>query len=93
VVVVNPARRGLEPGVVEGLVQLGTARLIYISCNPVSQARDLAELLERGFSVEHSRAYDMFPNTPHVEVMAVLKGPAVDAPQVRPPRRTMVRKP
>jgi 23S rRNA (uracil1939-C5)-methyltransferase len=92
VVVVNPARRGLEPGVVEGLVELDPARLIYISCNPVSQARDLADLLDRGFAVERSRAYDMFPNTPHVEVMAVLRGPAAGKPQARPPRRRVVRK-
>ncbi len=93
VVVVNPARRGLEPGVVEGLEQLEPSRLVYISCNPVSLARDLVALGERGFSVHHSMAYDMFPNTPHVEVMAVLSGPGAGVKgAARPPRRRVVRK-
>jgi 23S rRNA (uracil1939-C5)-methyltransferase len=93
VVVVNPARRGLEPGVVEGLEQLEPSRLVYISCNPVSLARDLVALGERGFSVHHSMAYDMFPNTPHAEVMVVLSGPGAGAKgAARPPRRRVVRK-
>mgnify|MGYP002639667059 CR=1 FL=1 len=92
-VVVNPARRGLEPGVIDGILALAPQRLVYISCNPISQARDLGALVERGFTVVHTRAYDMFPNTPHVEVMAVLSGPG-GAPQAsaRPPRRRVVRK-
>lgn len=92
-VVVNPARRGLEPGVIEGIHALGTQRLVYVSCNAVSQARDLASLVELGFTVEHTRAYDMFPNTPHVELMAVLSAPVgQSATSARPPRRRVVRK-
>ena len=92
-VVVNPARRGLEHGVVEGIRELNPARLVYISCNPVSQARDLDALIRCGFELRRTVAYDMFPNTPHVEVMAVLEGPGGGgaAPQ-RPPRRRVVRK-
>jgi 23S rRNA (uracil1939-C5)-methyltransferase len=93
VVIVNPARRGLEPGVAEGIHSLSPSRLIYISCNPVSQARDLSVLSLLGFTVKHSVAYDMFPNTPHVEVMAVLEGPgAGQKGSKRPPRRKVVRK-
>lgn len=93
VVIVNPARRGLEPGVVEGIRSLSPSRLVYISCNPVSQARDLGALTEQGFTVQHAMAYDMFPNTPHVEVMAVLEGPGAGQQGAkRPPRRKVVRK-
>jgi 23S rRNA (uracil1939-C5)-methyltransferase len=93
VVIVNPARRGLEPGVIEGIRTLSPSRLVYISCNPVSQARDLAALCEQGFAVRHAIAYDMFPNTPHVELMTVLDGPGAGQRGVqRPPRRTVVRK-
>jgi 23S rRNA (uracil1939-C5)-methyltransferase len=93
VVVVNPARRGLEPGVIDGLRELSPSRLVYISCNAVSQARDLELLGEAGFGVHHSMAYDMFPNTPHAEVMAVLKGPSGGTrPSARPPRRHLVRR-
>ena len=92
VVIVNPARRGLEPGVVESIRDLSPSRLIYISCNPATQARDIAALSERGFALHHSMAYDMFPNTPHVEVMAVLSGPSAgDKGRKRPPRRKVVR--
>jgi len=93
VVIVNPPRRGLEPEVIEGIEALNPARMVYISCNPGSQARDLEDLCGRGFSIVHTRAYDMFPNTPHVELMAVLDGPGAGerVPQ-RAPRRKVVRK-
>ncbi len=93
VVVVNPARRGLEEGVIGGIRALSPERLIYVSCNPASQARDLRELVDGGLEIERVRAYDMFPNTPHVEVMAVLRGaPVAPGSSKRPPQRRMVRK-
>ncbi|MFH1469950.1 MAG: 23S rRNA (uracil(1939)-C(5))-methyltransferase RlmD [Pseudomonadota bacterium] len=93
VIIVNPARRGLEPGVGDGIVGLAPEQVLYVSCNPESQARDLAEFLRRGFRLREARAYDMFPHTPHAEVLAVLDGPA-GAPAEegrRPPRRRVVR--
>ncbi len=91
-VIVDPARRGLEPGVAEGILSLHPRRVVYVSCSPRAMARDLAEFVERGWSVTHVRPFDMFPHTAHVEVVAVLDAPDVDeAPAKRGPRRKMVR--
>ena len=90
-VVVNPARRGLEEGVIEGIVGLRPARLVYVSCNPRSLARDVGILADRGFTPQRLVPFDMFPNTAHVEVVTVLE--PRDAPQAsarrRPERRTI----
>ena len=92
VVLVNPPRRGLEPSVVEGIRALEPVKLIYLSCNPRSLARDLADLALCGLELSSCSAYDMFPHTPHVETMAVLEGKAASAkPIKRPPRRRKVR--
>ncbi len=91
-VVVNPARRGLEPEVLQGLCSLEPVRLIYVSCNPRTLARDLRQLAGRGLRPVSMKAYDMFPNTSHCEVVTVLD--AVDRPAKpgkRPPRRRRVR--
>ncbi|MDG1477994.1 MAG: 23S rRNA (uracil(1939)-C(5))-methyltransferase RlmD [Myxococcota bacterium] len=92
VVVVDPARRGLEDGVIDGLIDLNPARLAYLSCNPRTMARDMARFVEAGWKIESVRAYDMFPQTAHVETLAILT-PAVAPPPVtrRAPRRKIVR--
>ena len=91
VVVVDPARRGLEPGMVEGILTLDPIRVVYISCNPRTLARDLVGFLEEGWSVEHNVAFDMFPQTVHAEVVVVLR-PASDPERLRrAPRRRIAR--
>jgi len=93
VVVVNPARRGLEDGVIEEIVKLDPRRIGYISCNPRALARDLAQLRERGFTIGELELFDMFPNTPHVETLVVLEGkPSKDKREPRAPRRKVVRR-
>lgn len=66
VVITDPPRAGMHEDVVSSLIQLHPKRMVYVSCNPASQARDLQRLNEF-YSVEKSRAVDMFPHTPHVE--------------------------
>lgn len=91
VVSVNPARRGLEPGVVEHILSLRPRRIAYVSCNPRALARDLIAFREAGFTVAPLELFDMFPNTPHVEILAVLEAPdsGADA-EARAPRRRRV---
>lgn len=90
VVVVDPARRGLEDHMVEGICALNPARVIYVSCNPRALARDLADFAQRGYTLDRLRAFDMFPQTAHVEVMARLS--PKEAPEAgRAPRRRIVR--
>lgn len=72
-VVVDPPRRGLEPGVAERVVALRPDPLVYVSCHPDSLGRDLARLVGLGMRVERVTPYDMFPNTPHVETVVVLR--------------------
>ncbi|MCB9778949.1 MAG: 23S rRNA (uracil(1939)-C(5))-methyltransferase RlmD [Alphaproteobacteria bacterium] len=92
VVMVDPARRGLGEGVLPAITALEPARLAYLSCNPRALARDLAELVALGWRPRPLRAYDMFPQTAHVEVLALLDPPA-PAPEGagRKPRRRVVR--
>ena len=91
VVCVDPARRGLEPEVAAAIRALEPARLAYVSCNPRALARDLAEFVAAGWSVDDVRAYDMFPQTSHTELLARLSPPAPPSAARRPPRRKVVR--
>lgn len=88
VVVVDPARRGLEPPVLDALVAMKPRRLAYVSCSPRSMARDLAVLREAGAEIGPVELFDMFPHTAHVECLTVASFP-VDAG--RSPRRKVVR--
>ena len=68
VVVVDPPRTGLEPGLAEALARLAPRRLVYVSCDPPTLARDLAAL---GMPLAHATPVDLMPQTFHVEVVAV----------------------
>ena len=72
VVIVDPPRSGLGEKVVDGVCEFGAARIVYVSCNPATLARDAAWLRERGYSLEGVKPVDMFPQTSHVESVAVL---------------------
>lgn len=71
-VVVDPPRAGLHSKAVEALLSLGCDRLVYVSCNPESLARDL-KLLEPGYSAEAVEVVDLFPHTEHVETAVLLR--------------------
>lgn len=80
VLMVDPPRSGLHPRVVKAITAYGPATFIYVSCNPVTQAHDLA-LLKEQYRVSHWRLFDLYPQTPHVESIIVLEriGPRTDA--------------
>jgi tRNA/tmRNA/rRNA uracil-C5-methylase (TrmA/RlmC/RlmD family) len=71
-VVLDPPRAGAGLAVVESLVELGPAQLVYVACDPVALARDLGLFAERGYRLDGLRAFDLFPNTHHVEAVARL---------------------
>ncbi|MDT7610079.1 MAG: hypothetical protein QOG96_4582 [Pseudonocardiales bacterium] len=71
VVVADPPRKGLGRGVVDQLVAVGPARLVYVACDPAALARDVALLAERGYRLERLRAFDAFPMTHHLEAVAL----------------------
>lgn len=90
---VNPARRGLEDGVVEQIAELEPRKVAYISCNPTALARDLRRFEKFGLTLSGGvELFDMFPNTPHVECLALLEGRAGEGPRRRAPRRRVVRR-
>lgn len=72
-VVVNPPRSGCSTDVLDGIVRLSPPRLAYVSCNPDTLARDLLHLVQRGFRVAAVQPVDLFPQTPHVECVAMLE--------------------
>lgn len=71
-VVLDPPRSGAGRGVVDRLADLAPAQVVYVACDPVALARDVGLFRERGFELEALRAYDLFPNTHHVEAIARL---------------------
>ncbi|GAA2316086.1 class I SAM-dependent RNA methyltransferase [Nonomuraea roseoviolacea subsp. roseoviolacea] len=72
VVVVDPPRSGLGREVVDRIAGLEAPRVVYVSCDPATLARDLAWLAERGYGLADLRAFDAFPMTHHVECVALL---------------------
>lgn len=72
VIMVDPPRKGLSPDVVKAIVAMSPARLVYVSCDPATLARDVALLSDQGFSLEKAHAFDLFPRCTHVETVALL---------------------
>ena len=72
VVITDPPRAGMHPKVVELFLELEAPRIVYVSCNPATQARDL-NLLHAKYSVEKVQPVDMFPHTHHIENVALLR--------------------
>ncbi len=70
-VVVDPPRTGLSREALEGAIRLGARQLIYVSCDVATLARDARRLVDAGYELGHVAAFDLFPNTPHVETVAV----------------------
>ena len=90
-VVLDPARKGIEEEAFDPIESLKPARLFYVSCNPAALARDLAEWVNRGWTVDTLRAYDMFPQTAHLEMLAVLSPAEAPTRKKGGPRRRIVR--
>jgi 23S rRNA (uracil1939-C5)-methyltransferase len=72
VVVLNPPRKGCGSSALVEVARLRPRAIAYLSCDPVTLARDLAALTERGFRVRSVTPFDMMPHTPHVEALAIL---------------------
>ena len=72
VVILNPPRKGCEPPLLQGIGRLMPRRIVYISCDPATLARDLAALKEFNYAVDVVQPLDMFPQTAHVETVVKL---------------------
>ena len=71
IVIVDPPRAGLHPDVIATLLQKLPPRILYLSCDPVTQARDVA-LLQQRYRIAWHRGYNFFPRTPHIEHLVIL---------------------
>jgi len=70
-VIVDPPRTGMSPDAVAAVLKVKARRLIYVSCDVATLARDARKIVDGGYRLEEIDAFDMFPNTPHVETVAV----------------------
>lgn len=72
VVIVDPPRAGMHPKVIQKLLELAPQRIVYVSCNPATFARDIKDICSRQYHLEKVQPVDMFPHTAHCEVVGLL---------------------
>jgi len=71
-VIIDPPRSGMHPSIPGAVMALKPERIVYVSCNPATFARDAKELCDNDYSLQRVHPVDMFPHTPHIEVVALL---------------------
>ena len=71
-IVVDPPRKGCDSTLLETIVKMAPDKVVYVSCDSATLARDLKMLCENGYELKRVRAVDQFPNTVHVETVALL---------------------
>jgi 23S rRNA (uracil1939-C5)-methyltransferase len=72
-VVLDPPRAGLSKKIVRRVIECGAPRIVYVSCNPTTLAPNAAQLVEAGYRLGRVKPVDMFPQTPHIECVALLE--------------------
>ena len=73
VVIIDPPRKGCDPDFLRQLFEFGPVGVVYVSCNPATQIRDLAAFIEANYAVEQVQPMDLFPQTKHLECVITLK--------------------
>jgi 23S rRNA (uracil1939-C5)-methyltransferase len=72
VMIIDPPRSGMHPTTVQDVIELSPEKIVYVSCNPGTQVRDIKFLLDAGYILRKIRPVDMFPHTYHIENVALL---------------------
>ena len=83
VVVVDPPRKGLNGDTIEALGRMSPKRIVYVSCDPATLARDVALLKEKGYTLKTALAADLFPRCAHVETVVLLSKGEIDSKNIR----------
>ncbi|MEA2479220.1 MAG: rRNA (uracil1939-C5)-methyltransferase, partial [Thermoleophilaceae bacterium] len=76
VIVVDPPRAGLSQKIVRRIIEMEAPRIVYVSCNPTTLAPNARQLVDAGYELKTVKPVDMFPQTPHIESVALLERPA-----------------
>ena len=82
-VIVDPPRKGISAEVIGHIVDSAVSKVLYISCNPATLARDVKTLSEMGYVADIAYPFDMFPRTGHVETVVLLSKGEVDSKKIR----------
>jgi tRNA/tmRNA/rRNA uracil-C5-methylase (TrmA/RlmC/RlmD family) len=69
--IVDPPRTGMSREAMDGVLKYGAERVVYVSCDVATAARDAGRIVTAGYTLTHIEAFDLFPNTPHIESLAV----------------------
>lgn len=72
-IVVDPPRKGVSEDVIEAMAQMSPERIVYVSCDPATLARDIARLREKGYEAKRTHCFDLFPRCAHVETVVLLE--------------------
>ena len=72
-IILDPARAGVAPKTMKKIINLGADRMVYVSCNPATQARDTELLSEAGYSIKKFSLVDQFPHTSHIETVVLFE--------------------
>ena len=83
VILIDPPRKGCSPELLDTIAGMAPDRLVYVSCNSATLARDAALLLQKGYQIRRLQAVDMFPRTAHVETVVLLSKGEIDSKKVR----------
>ena len=83
IITVDPPRKGLSLDAIEAIAKMSPKRLVYVSCDPATLARDVALLKERGFEVKKALCADLFPRCSHVETVVLLSKGEIDSKKIR----------
>jgi len=83
VITVDPPRKGLAPDVVESIAEMQPERVVYVSCDSATMARDVKRLADLGYTAQRACAVDMFPRADHVETVVLLSKGEVDSKKIR----------
>ena len=72
VIIIDPPRPGLHPKAIKKIIDILPKKIIYVSCNPATMARDIEILSNQKYSIQDIQPIDMFPHTPHIECITTL---------------------
>jgi 23S rRNA (uracil-5-)-methyltransferase RumA len=72
-IILDPSRAGIAPKTLKKIINLNAERLVYVSCNPATQARDTEQLIEAGYSLKRLSLVDQFPHTAHIETVVLFE--------------------